>query len=199
LKRIVDRTELLAGAAVVVLGAALATNRLALRDLESAYESVRVEAVRNEVAGRLTGREIAAVEIRDAAGAAIPLGELARDRAVWVLSPGECVGCLDRVDDWNRSGRDGMPAGIVVLSGIPAEEVQEFASRARLRIPVFADPDQAVRRAMGLRLPSTYLFVDPSGTILLSDAHSERTSCNWSFVAQVAALRGSGDPRRLRG
>lgn len=111
-------------------------------------------------------------------GSDIVLDIAIRDASVvWIVDPTECTICGDEARLLNRSVISMYPEVMTVFSGIPAAEARAFAMSWGLRGDLVADPEGAVRRSLGLVLPSSFFVLNQIGNVVHFDAHRGDQSC----------------------
>lgn len=171
---------------------ALVRERSTSRQAQRSWEVYKDQLTRIRSIDELTGRTLPPLELRGVDGTMTNLATAGAQAPVWVLDVGDCSSCLDQIPRWNRAV-DVSPSGpVLVLVGTPLDRARQLVTQLGIRFPVYiSEEDTRVR--LGLRMPSTYLFLGDEGVALLVDAHSTHTSCQWNFPVQAAALAAGTD------
>ena len=177
--------ELPAVAAVSVLLVAVFAYRSALQDRNERISAANDHLVRLATIDRLTGARLPEIDLAAADGTAVSFAELARRRAVWILAPDECAGCLEDVAEWNLAGSAGGTKLSIVFTGVSLQRARHLASVGGVRIPFAVDENSVTRRSLGLALPSTYLAVAADGTVVMADAGTEEMRCRPGFPSRI--------------
>lgn len=181
--------DLVAVVAVAVLGFAVWTHRRAVDRAVQQYTHV---ALRAQSVDGLIGQALPELPLPDGEGRLHQLSKAGQDRVVWFVDPDECRGCLADVREWNAFVAGPSQPGLTVLLGVSPEDGARLARGAGIRGLVLTDSAAQLKSILGLALPSSFVAVDPAGTVRMADARYSEQSCDWSFVEQVVALRDAG-------
>lgn len=187
-KRASRRTVIRDGAVLVTVLALLSVifvYRSSLQDRDDRIDATTDKLLRLQVVDRLIGVELPPVNLTGSDGGSVDFGEAVRGGGAWVLAPTECAGCLDAVDEWNVAGLLGDTRVLLVLTGVSLEEGRRLASLAGVRIPFAVDEGSAIRRVLGLPLPSTHLAVSADRTVVMADTGSESMRCRSGFASRL--------------
>ena len=187
-RRTVWRTVVRDGAVlltVVALLGVIFAHRSALRDRDERLAGTTDKLLRLVVVDRLVGVQLPPVNVTGSDGSSVEFGEAVRGGGAWVLAPRECTGCLDDVDEWNVAGLVDERRVLLVLTGVSLEEGRRLAALAGVRIPFAVDEGSALRRVLGLSLPSTHLAVAEDRTVVTADAGSESMRCRAGFPSRL--------------
>lgn len=115
---------------------------------------------------------------------------------LWVVDPGRCVACFRELAATRQLAGRGDLRTVVVLSGPSAGKA---ASRAAAAGEVALDPSGRLLASLtDGRLAGAALYVDPGGVVLAAEGFDDRTTCDWSFTADVGALLGHTESKRVR-
>ena len=145
-----------------------------------------------------TGSRAEQSSVRDRlVGAPAPLSFLALDEVdpadthlLWVVDLARCPACLTgAIPEWNALGEDVSLRRHVVVLG--EGEVPAADRRALRGTTVTSASRDELDAAFGPLLPSTKLLVGGDGIVLMADSRAVPLECDWSFEAQVGALRGT--------
>lgn len=187
------------GAAALAL--ALYAHHAALGRARDRLATTEPLAERAQIRDRLVGVALGEAQVEAVGGEgthalATPDGR----RLVWLVHPGECAACLDDLSEW-RGLQNARTQTLTVLVGVSRERAARVNAEVPLPGRVGVDPEGRLAESLGVSdaIPSVFLVVDSTGTVLMSEARHAATSCDWSFPGQVAALMEGGDPRRVRG
>ncbi len=174
------------GVFVLAVGGAIGVWKLASqnRELRAALVAADSRAVEAMVRDRLVGTSV-------------PLSFLALDEPdpgdahlIWLVDIEHCPSCLAGAHPaWNALGEDASLRRHLVV--FEEDEVPEAVRRTLRGTKVTSASREELDAAFGSRLPSTKLLVDGDGIVLLADSRAGVSECDWSFEAQVGALRGT--------
>lgn len=182
------------------LAVALYSHRGALERANARIAQLEPLAERTSVRDRLMGTDLSELRFRSSDGAGTVGVTGGGRRLVWLVDPGECVRCLANASGWRRLA-DGRLSITTVLVGVDAEEAGRIRRSVDLPGRVAVDPRGRRAATLGVSesLPSLFLVLDSSGTVVMAEARRSNTSCDWSFRGQVAALIGNdhGAVRRV--
>ena len=92
---------------------------------------------------------------------------------------------------------NGIEATLVFV-GVTRNEAVRLARQVGVTTGFLVDEHRAAVAQGGLYLPSTKVLVAPGGIVTMAEARHTNTTCSWNFEAQVAAVRGHGDPSSIR-
>ena len=174
------------GVFALAVGGAIGVWKLAShnRELRAALVAADSRAVEAMVRDRLVGTSV-------------PLSFLALDEPdpgdahlIWLVDLEDCPSCLAGANPaWNALGEDVFLRRHLVV--FEEDEVPEAARRALRGMTVTSASREELDAAFGPLLASTKLLVDGDGIVLLADSRAAASECDWSFEAQVGALRGT--------
>jgi len=182
--------------AIVALVVALGRERASSQSIARNWDAYQEQLRRIRSIDELTGKQLpAALTVSDLDGRQRSLGEIGAWRAVWVLDPENCASCLDQVSRWNSAVEVLETVPALVLVGVEPVRARAMRESLGIRLAVYT-ADESFRVSAGFRMPSTYLYLDGHRVILLADAHSSHTSCEWSFPVQVATIAAGGSVGR---
>ena len=168
----------------------------------------KLASYNRELRAALTVADSRAVEasVRDRlVGARVPLSFLALDEPdpgdahlIWVVDLERCPSCLAGANPaWNALGEDASLRRHLVV--FEEDGVPEAARRVLRGATVMSASREELDAAFGSLLPSTKLLVGGDGIVLLADSRGAPSECDWSFEAQVGALRGTLASGVIRG
>lgn len=116
--------------------------------------------------------------------------DAAEAHLLWIVDLERCPACLASASPaWSALGEDAsLRRHLVLLEGGKMPQAARWARRGTTVTSVSA---QEAHAAFGSLLPSTKLLVDGRGIVLMADSRASVSECDWSFEAQVGALRGT--------
>lgn len=172
---------------MMVLILAVVRERGIARDAHRSWQAYQAQLSRARAVDETIGRTLPDAEVTALDGGSSLLVKLGTYRPVWILDSEACPSCLDQVGRWNASLEAAHRPPALVLVGVDLDHARQIRDALGVRFPVYTAVN-GLREALQLRLPSTYLYLDEHDTVLLADAHSSHTSCEWSFPAHAAAI-----------
>ncbi len=154
------------------------------RELQAALVAAGSRAGEAVVRDRLVGARVALSFL----SAGEP--DAAEAHLLWIVDHKRCPTCFARATPaWNALGEDAsLRRHLIVVGG---GDIPEIARRALRGTPVTSLSSEEADAAFGPLLPSTKLLVDREGIVLMADSRTAVSACDWSFEAQVGALRGA--------
>ena len=187
-------------AGAVGLAVALWAHHAALGRAQDRLGRLEPLAQRAQTRDQLVGTNVGQARV-EAAGreGTLSLAATSGRRLVWLVDPGRCAACMSDLSEW-RGIREGRVETLTVLVGVSPQDAARMRSRVDLPGSVGVAPEGRVAETLGVseEIPSVFLVVDTTGTVLMSEARHAATSCDWSFPGQAAAVLDGGDPRRVR-
>lgn len=182
------------------LGVALYSHWGALERANRRLSQMRPLAERTSIRDRLIGTDLSALRFRHPDREGPVAVSRAAENLVWLVDPRECARCLSDLSGW--MGLAGSRISVTtVLVGVGPAGADRIRRHVALPGRVAVDPSGEVAASLGVSeiMPSLFLVLDGSGTVLMTEARSSDTSCDWSFSGQVAALIGDarGAVRRV--
>lgn len=186
-----------------VLAVLLWSHRAALERANQRLAEKRPLAERTSVRDRLIGTDLSELRFRDLGGGRVAAAQGGTPSLVWLVDPRTCAGCLSDLSPWAELSSPRLPV-TTVLVGVGREQARRIRGEVDLPGRVAFDPGGEMAASLGMSdaLPSLFLVLDRSGTVLMTEARRSSAACDWSFVRQVAALLsgfGSGASVRTLG
>jgi len=124
-------------------------------------------------------------------------GAVQASAVVWIADPGDCAGCLDGFEEWNRMAAAIKRPAFLVLLTDSLTAGHGMSTRSLKNTTVL----WALRDSMNSYFPlvanHTKLVVD-EGVIVVAHMKDGGQYCGWSFEAQVATLLAGLPADRIR-
>jgi hypothetical protein len=193
-------------AAITLLLVALGTYHREATRLGHRAEDLRQRAHQAEVRARLLGSTLPNIALPGARGGVSPLFPSSADyHLLWIVDPGDCVACFQRLGAWKDLRRHDDLSRTILLREVGRSQARSLAADLNLSSGLRWDPEgEATLRLVGeLPASSAVMLLDGELTVLGVELFTSRQSCSTdvieTFGSIIGAARGTRPPPGLAG
>jgi hypothetical protein len=173
--------DVLALLAIAALIAANVSQAKQLAQQRRVATSLREEVEIHRLSDRLVSRRLADGELSNLDGDEVMIKDGLGGRAVWVVAPRECPGCLNQLGSMRHARGD----HVIVLSEVSLPEARQLARQAEISGTVLVDSLGILNSGLALTAPSVHLLLAGDLQVVLAEARAAHTPCQWDFLEQI--------------